>query len=119
MPEGHQRHFEQKGWDAAYFLGEAQKIGDCTHQYIGLVLLGKHFTEQTYNACLGLLRLGKAHTAPRLEAACKRALTGRTYTYRTIDNILKNNLDAEPGPGPAGLFSIPPHDNIRGPEAYQ
>ena len=119
MPEGHQRYFEQKGWDATYFLGEAKKIGDCTHQYIGLVLQGKHFTEQTYNACLGLLRLGKTHTATRLEAACKRALTGRAYTYKTIDNILKNNLDAEPGSAPADLFSLPSHDNIRGAEAYQ
>lgn len=118
MPEGHKRYFEQKGWDGVYFLGEAQKIGGNTYQYFELVLQGKHFTEQTYNACLGLLRLGKTYSPLRLEAACKRALTGRTYTYRTIDNILKNNLDFEQLPSQTDLFSIPQHDNLRGPEAY-
>lgn len=118
MPEGHQRYFEQRGWTAEYFLTQAQKVGTYTHQYIEGMLKGKRFTEQTYNGCLGILRLAKAYTAVRLEAACKRALKGNAYTYRTVSNILSNNLDQLQTPDQLNLFNMPQHDNLRGPEAY-
>jgi transposase len=119
MPEGHQRYFEQKGWDARYFLSQAEQIGTAAHQYIQQILKGKRFTEQTYNACLGLLRLGKTYGNDRLEAACKRALKGRSYTYRIVHNILENNLDTQEADSPVDLFSVPQHDNLRGPREYQ
>ena len=85
MPQSHQRYHEQKGWDEQYFIREAEKIGQNTSKYIQQVLKGKHFTEQSYNACLGILRLAKTYTAARLEAACRRALRGSSFNYRTID----------------------------------
>jgi transposase len=118
MPEGHQRYFEQKGWDGDYFLEQARKTGPHTHEYIKNVLQGKHFTEQTYNGCVGILRLTRAYGPVRLEAACKRALKGNAYSYRTLHNILQNNLDKlEPADQPS-LFTMPEHDNLRGPQAY-
>lgn len=119
MPEGHQRYFEQRGWTSDYFLRQAAAIGTSAKGYIEQLLKGKHFTEQTYNACLGILRLGKQYGNDRLEAACKRALAGGVFTCRTIDNILKNNLDKQPFVQQQELFKTPDHDNIRGPEAYQ
>lgn len=119
MPEGHQHYFERRGWTADYFLRQAATVGISTKQYIEKLLKGKHFTEQTYNACLGILRLGKQYGNDRLEAACSRALSGEQFTYRTIDNILKNNLDKQPYTGQQELFKTPPHDNLRGPDAYQ
>lgn len=119
MPEGHQHYFEQRGWTADYFLRQAGAIGLSTKQYMEQLLKGKHFTEQTYNACLGILRLGKQYGEERLENACRRALAGCVFTYRTIDNILKNNLDKLPFNQQTELFQTPDHDNIRGPEAYK
>lgn len=119
MPQGHQHYFEQRGWTADYFIKQAAAIGASTKQYIEKLLKGKHFTEQTYNACLGILRLGKQYGNDRLEAACSRALSGEQFTYRTIDNILKNNLDKQPWSQQSELFKTPPHDNLRGPDAYQ
>lgn len=119
MPQGHQHYFEQRGWTADYFLRQGGLVGTSTKRYIEALLKGKHFTEQTYNACLGILRLGKQYGNDRLEAACSRALTGEQFTYRTIDNILKNNLDKQPGTQQTELFQTPQHDNLRGPEAYQ
>jgi transposase len=119
MPEGHQRYFEQRGWTADYFLRQASAIGTSAKGYIEQLLKGKHFTEQTYNACLGILRLGKQYGNDRLEAACKRALAGGVFTYRTIATILKNNLDKQSSGQQQELFKTPDHDNIRGPEAYQ
>lgn len=119
MPQGHQSYFEQRGWTADYFLRQAANVGNNTSQYIERLLKGKRFTEQTYNACLGILRLGKQYGNDRLEAACTRALGGEVFTYRTIDNILKNNLDKQPFLTQQELFKTPPHDNLRGPQAYQ
>jgi transposase len=120
MPEGHQHFFEQRGWTADYFLSQAEKIGSCTQQYMQNILKGKQFTEQTYNACRGLLRLSKDYGPERMEAATKRALQGNHYSYRTIHNILSNNLDKQPTePHQGDLFSMPKHNNLRGPEAYE
>jgi transposase len=118
MPEGHLRYHEQKGWDAAYFLKQAEEIGPETRQYIEHVLQGKRFTEQTFNACRGILRLAVSHSPDRLEAACKRAMKGRSYTYRIIQNILINNLDRQEELT-TELFTIPSHSNLRGAEAYR
>jgi transposase len=117
MPESHQRYSEQKGWTAAYFLEQAEKIGPSAHLYIQGVLKARRFTEQTYNACLGIMRLVKSYTPVRVEAACKRALTGQCYSYTTINNILINNLDTLK-PEQLFLFNLPGHNNLRGPEAY-
>jgi len=119
MPEGHQRYFEQRGWTGEYFLKQAAAIGDATRSYIEGVLKGKHFTEQTYNACLGILRLSKHYGTDRLEAACRRALAGGVFTFRTINNILKNNMDKHPFSEQQELFKTPTHNNIRGADHYK
>ena len=117
MPESHQRYSEQKGWTPEYFLEQATKVGASTHLYMQGVLKARRFTEQTYNACLGILRLVQSYTAVRVEAACKRALAGQCYSYTTINNILINNLDTLE-PEQLFLFNMPEHNNLRGPEAY-
>ena len=118
MPQGHQLYQEQKGWDAEYFLSQAEKVGSSTTLYVQAMLSSKRFTEQTYNACLGLLRLSRSYGSERMEAACSRALKGRTYNYRTIHNILSASLDKLQDP-PPDLFSLPSHDNLRGPNAFE
>ena len=119
MPQGHQAYQEQKGWDADYFLLQAAKIGPCASSYIQTMLNSKRFTEQTYNACLGLLRLARSFGDERMETACARALRGRTYNYRTIHNILSANLDKLEEKAAPDLFSLPVHDNLRGPNAFE
>src|SRR5580658_2700834 len=119
MPQNHQFYMEQRGWDEQYFIEQALKVGRYTHEYILKVLKARHFTEQTYNACLGIIRLSKAYTPLRLEAACKRALTGQSYNYNTISKILSNNMDTLETIQQGSLFTMPEHTNLRGPEAYQ
>lgn len=118
MPEHHKNYFEQKGWTPEYFIKMAEKIGNCSHQYIQGTLKNRRFTEQTYNGCRGLLRLAKDYGNERFEAACKRALPSGTFSYRIISNILALNLDKET-PTQGDIFQTPAHDNLRGPEAYQ
>ena len=118
MPESHRRYSEQKGWTPDYFLEQALRIGSYTHLCIEKVLKAKSFTEQTYNACLGIMRLTKSYSPKRMEAACKRALSGHCYNYTTINNILIHNLDTLE-PEELLLFRMPEHDNVRGPQTYK
>lgn len=119
MPAGHQQFFEQQGWTPEYFLAQAIRIGSAVHQYMNEVLKARAYTEQTYNACRGILRLHKQYGTPRLEAACTRGLCGSVFNYRTIQNILVSNYDQLSQENQTDLFRLPEHPNLRGPEAYQ
>jgi transposase len=119
MPQGHQRYFEQQGWTPAYFLDQAKRIGPFVERYMDEVLKSRAYTEQTYNACRGILRLHKQYGSVRLQAACSRALTGNVFNYRTIHNILSNNLDQLKDGYQPDLFKLPDHPNLRGPDSYQ
>jgi hypothetical protein len=64
------------------------------------------------------MRLLKAYSRERLEAASRRAVDLRACSYQSLQSILKHSLDqqmlldAEPKqPGPH-------HDNVRGPRYY-
>lgn len=118
MPEKHIKYLEQKGWDAAYFKNEAEKIGPDTLWAIGTILESKSLIEQTYNSCLGVLSLSKKYTAQRLEQACSKAKTTHRITYRILANILKNNMDKIETTHQAKLFNIQDHENIRGSQNY-
>jgi transposase len=119
MPAGHQHYYEQQGWTPIYFLGQAARIGESARLYMDEVLKSKSFTEQTYNACKGILRLHNQYGTTRVEAACARALQGNIFNYRTIQNILLTNQDLLDIEHPDDLFRVPEHSNVRGPEAYQ
>lgn len=119
MPTGHQNYAAQQGWTPAYFLNQAITIGPAVHRYIDEVLKSRAYTEQTYNACRGILRLNQQYGSSRLQAACIRALDGRTFNYSTLQNILINNLDQLNATEQTELFRMPNHENLRGPNNYQ
>lgn len=76
--------------------------------------------EQGYRTCLGIIRLGKRYGEPRLEAACRRALSVRALSYRSVESILKNGLDRKPLPERGGRpLDRRHHENLRGPDYYQ
>jgi len=66
--------------------------------------------------------LAKTYPAERMEAAARRALRARAYNFRSMDSILRNQLDRLPGP--EGAPGDPPvqaaveHDNIRGADYF-
>lgn len=117
MPEKHLKYNETLGWDADYFLFLASKIGENSVMVFKRIMLSKDFIEQTYKACIGLKRLSEIYGASRFEAASKRALMGSKVTYGMIKNILENNLD-KLSETQLVLFTVPEHENIRGPQHY-
>lgn len=116
MPEKHLRYKQSRGWSQEYFLEKAEQVGEHFKKVVETILNSRHFTEQTYNACLGLLRLREKYGRERLEAASKRALLGSSVTYRGISSILSNGMDRQLKI--SDQTSVPRHDNIRGPENY-
>jgi transposase len=60
------------------------------------ILDSRQYPEQGYRSCLGIIRLSRDYTAPRLEKACQRALAIRAYSYRSVVSILKARLDQQP-----------------------
>ena len=117
MPQNHQHVHQQRGWNGDYFEQQASVIGNSTLQVIQKVLESKIFYQQTYNSCLGILRLGKQYGNDRLEAACQRALSAAVVNYGMIANILKRNLDKVTSKEP--ISPVPRHEQIRGADRYQ
>jgi transposase len=120
MPEAHQKVQEQRGWNKDDFLQKAAGIGPDTLAFMEALFQSRTFTEQCFQASLGIMRLAKTYGPQRLEAACKRAVAFRTYSYRIIHTILNNNMDKEELPSVQGmLFQIPEHENVRGSGFYE
>jgi len=118
MPEKHKKYQETKGWNAEYFLHRGKELGECSFEIMNRILEARTFTEQTYNACIGILRLGDRYGKDRLENACKRAMQAPRVNYRLIDNILSNNLDKQTEDEMILFETIPDHENVRGSQAY-
>lgn len=122
MPPNHRHMAARQGWNAEYFLAKAAQIGPATRQVVQKVLTAKVFYEQTYNSCLGILKLAQRYSPERLEAAAARVLSSgaTTVNYTLLANILGNNLDQAALPGTAPAPGTPPaHENVRGPTVYQ
>jgi hypothetical protein len=100
-----------------YFLDKAEQVGVNFKKVIEYILNSKQFTEQTYNACVGLLRLKEKYGKNRLEQASYRALLGSSITYRSISSILSNGMDRQMLIAQETTY-VPKHENIRGPENY-
>lgn len=116
-PPAHRYVAEQRAWSDEDFLRQASYIGQSVQRVIKRMLESNTFYEQTYNSCLGILRLAKQYGNARLEAACERAEDAPKINFGIINNILKNHLDRLPTDPDASI--IPEHKQIRGPQSYQ
>lgn len=116
MPESHKRYAE---WSPARIVSWAEKTGPATAELVSEIMERRPHPEQGFRSCLGIIRLGQRHGEERLEAACKRALHVHSYSYRSVESILKNKLDEKPLPGTTEQLSHPTHDNVRGAGYYE
>jgi transposase len=114
MPPDHRRYAE---WSPSRFLQWAGKTGEATAQVVGRILASRTYPEQSYRACLGILRLSRQYDPSRVEAAARRALEFNTCSYRSLRSILAAGLDAQ-APQEKRPASLPLHANVRGPEFY-
>jgi transposase len=116
MPSSHRAHAE---WTPSRLIHWAEKCGPATGRVVAGILESRPHPEQGYRACLGLMRLGRRYGDERLDAACERAEYLRSYSYRTVKNILAAAQDRLPlGDDSAADEATPAHDNIRGARYY-
>ena len=73
---------------------------------------------QVYRSHLGLLRLVTCHGDTRLEPAATRALAIGSYSYRSVESILKYRLD-ETSAEQFERSDPVEHDSIRRALSYQ
>jgi len=112
MPSSHRAHAE---WTPSRLVHWAEKSGPACGRLVCGILKSRPHPEQGYRACLGLMRLGKRYGAERLEAACERAEHLRSYSYRTVKNILASSQDRLPlEEGISDTAVTLNHDNVRG-----
>ena len=105
-------------WSAPRFINWANSIDTAVGEYIIKIFESRSHPEQAYKSCLGILSFEKKVGKERLINACKRALNYQIYNYKTIQNILENNLDMLPQDQDEDL-DLPNHDNIRGKNYYK
>ena len=113
-PKSHQKHLE---WTPGRLIGWAKDVGPNCARVVEEILQSKPHPEQGYRSCLGIMRLGKALGAQRVEAACVRALHFGTCSYASINSILQSKLDSQPLEQELPLAS-PLHENLRGSPYY-
>jgi transposase len=91
MPEDHIKYTQ---WNAERYLSWARSIGENTVAVTKAILSSRKVEQQTYRACTALLKLSDKYSAPRLESACKRALS---YTpspgFKSVQTILATGQD--------------------------
>jgi transposase len=116
MPHAHRAHAE---WTPSRLIAWAATTGPATAELVSAILAAQPHPEQGYRACLGLMRLGKRHGPPRLEAAAARAMHLGAPRYRTVQNILASGVDRLPlREDHVAAPALPGHPNIRGSAYY-
>jgi transposase len=115
MPKSHQKWAQ---WTPDRFMRWAAKIGPHTARMIERILNSRPHPQQGFRSCLGILRLAKSFGDARLEAACRRALSIGGTSYRSVESILKHNLDQKPLADQPDNDTSVEHGNIRGAQYY-
>ena len=115
MPRPHREYAQ---WTPKRLVEWAQQSGPYTAQLVAHILSSRRHPQQGFRSCLGILRLAKTYSSERLEAACQRALTIGSTSYKSIESILKHNLDTQPLPKPTSPSLPIDHDNLRGPDYF-
>ncbi len=119
MPSSHRRH---KSWTIETIMQEAATIGPSAELLCRLIFEGRPHPEQGVRSCRGIVNLARGFGAPRVEAACLRALEIGARAYGPVRSILDKKLDGLPaqhlrGATPQAEPEIE-HVNIRGSGYY-
>lgn len=94
-------------------LRQAEAIGEATAAVIREQAHRRVHRDQTLRTSIGILRLARDHGTAELERACARAMELKSFSYRSIVNLLRSPpRAAEPALEPIM------HPNVRGADYY-
>lgn len=114
-PKSHQK----TDWPPSRILRWAETVGPDVARLCDEILKKKPHPEMGYRSCMGLIRLGKRYDPERLQHACQRALSIQAYSYKSVESILKRELDREPSVSTKMETLDIDHPNIRGADYYE
>jgi len=99
----------------------AKKNGESTAKLAEQIIASRKHPQQGFPSCLGIIRLGKSYGNERLENACQRALAIGAYSYKSVQSILKNNLDQKAVPSQLVQHHVTEknHEYVRGGNYFQ
>lgn len=115
MPASHRAHRE---WTPQRLIAWGERVGAACAAVVRWQMEHRPHPEQGYRACLGLQRMARQYGPERLEAACARAMSIRSPTYRSVSSILASGLDRQPALQAPAQAELPMHENVRGPDYY-
>jgi transposase len=103
MPLDHQKYMT---WNGDRFKSWAAKIGENTVSVVRLFLESHKVEQQSYKACMALLKLADKYSVERFETACAKALSyTQCPSFKSIQAILKSGQDKIQEAPPAYPFS--------------
>jgi transposase len=91
MPENHRQYAK---WNAERFIAWAKSIGEYTEAVVKNLLAARTVEQQSYKACIALLKLADKYSVSRLESACRKALSySPNPSLKSVQTILKTGSD--------------------------
>ena len=114
LPKSYREHLE---WTPSRIISWGATLGENVGLFIEKLISEKRHPEQGYRASLGVIRLAKKYDNDRLNKACGKALSIDSISYKTIEMILKKNMEGVPLPKTLDLFTAT--ENLRGSAYYQ
>lgn len=94
-PPSHRAHAE---WSPERLIAWGSSIAPPVGSLVEAILRDKPHPEQSYRACLGVIRLEKKYGKQRLSQACEKALQLRSPAYSTLKSMLERGQEAVPLP---------------------
>jgi transposase len=108
-------HRDYGAWPPSRVVSWAETIGPSAAALVTHILETYPHPEDGYRKCMALIRTGKKYGAPRVDAACRRALAIGSPNRKSVEMILKRGLEQAPMPttseGPQLALH---HENVRG-----
>lgn len=109
------QHYLKRSPD--YYLQRALKTSAVLHQLFEHIFDQDRYPETLYKTCDGILALSRKADPSSFTQACKLAIEYENYSYKFIDNLLKNNMADHQEP--PNSKKLPRHGNVRGAEYFQ
>ena len=101
-----------------YYQNKAHRICEPLGKLVELIFSQNRYPEQLYNGCDGLFSLQRNTHPETFDKACQIAIEHQNYSYRFVQNIIKNKMTETYGEKEKINKALPKHKNIRGREYY-
>jgi transposase len=109
------RHKYVLGLTPDQFIDWGKSIDEDVSLYVENLIARKNHPEQAYKSCQGIQSLTRKLGKDKLVNACRIGLELKVYNYMFIKNVMENRQNHPE----TSMSSLPLHENIRGPQAYQ